>query len=296
MLKKTKNKMKLPSVQLIGFTVLALTVTGFLAGAKPAIQQEVLVGICAECHEDVCADFKLVRHAAIKTDTWVDQARQEETICINCHGDPTEHLEVGGGPDTIFTFKETMDAQAKTDKCLNCHTRTRGRFFASPHGKAAMDCTNCHDELMKATAQKKSSTKICVSCHEDVLAKFNLNERHRLQEGILDCTTCHDQHAPSARGRLGGFKHQECLKCHTDKGGPYLYEHGASRIEGCSACHEVHGSPNRHLLTHQSTSDLCFSCHTFAPDWHSRFGSTTTNCSICHATIHGSNLSKLFLK
>jgi predicted CXXCH cytochrome family protein len=86
------------------------------------------------------------------------------------------------------------------------------------------------------------------------------------------------------------------LQCHTDKSGPYLFEHGASRIEGCTACHEVHGSPNRHMLTQQSISDLCFSCHTHAVSWHSRFNSTSTNCTVCHSTIHGSNLSKIFLK
>jgi predicted CXXCH cytochrome family protein len=112
----------------------------------------------------------------------------------------------------------------------------------------------------------------------------------------LECTTCHDQHSPATGQRLGGFKHESCLKCHTDKGGPFLYEHGASRIEGCRACHEVHGSPNKHMLTHQSVSDLCFSCHVMAPSFHARFDSYSTNCTVCHATVHGSNLSKIFLK
>jgi DmsE family decaheme c-type cytochrome len=159
-----------------------------------------------------------------------------------------------------------------------------------------MDCTNCHDQLMKKSVVRESPTAICSSCHEDVLARFDLNERHRLQEGILECTSCHDPHAPAARERLGGFKHESCLRCHTDKGGPYFYEHEASRLEGCNACHEVHGTPNRHLLTHQSASDLCFSCHTRAVSWHSRFTSESTNCTVCHSTIHGSNLSKRFLK
>ena len=295
MVTKTEKKMKLPFFETIGFIVLVIFASGFLSSAKPATQ-EIEVGICAECHEDVCADFKLVRHGEIKEKRWTDIAHQAETICANCHGDPTKHLEAGGGPDTIFTFKETSLAQAKAQKCLNCHSGTRARFLASPHGKASMDCTYCHDELMKRSIVRKSPIEICSSCHEDVTAKFQLNERHRLQEGILGCTSCHDQHAPSARERLGGFKHESCLKCHTDKGGPYLYEHGASRIEGCTGCHEVHGTPNRHMLTHQSTSDLCFSCHVGAPSFHSRFDSRTTNCTVCHSTIHGSNLSKIFLK
>lgn len=292
---KMKKTMKLPFVQAMGFIGLAILVAGLLSGAKPA-NQETGMGICAECHEDTCTDFKLVRHAEIERARWTEVAHREEVICANCHGDLTKHLEEGGGSDTIFSFIRTMDAQAKTQKCLNCHSGTRARFFASPHGRSAMTCINCHDQLMKTTTVKKSPTQVCISCHEDILAQFQLNERHRLQEGILGCTDCHDQHAPSARTRLGGFKHQACMKCHTDKGGPFLFEHGASRIEGCTACHEVHGTPNRHMLTHQSTSDLCFSCHTSAVSWHSRFDSTSTNCTVCHSTIHGSNLSKIFLK
>ena len=30
---------------------------------------------------------------------------------------------------------------------------------------------------------------------------------------------------------------------------------------GCAACHEVHGSPNRHLLRHQTQVNLCYECH-----------------------------------
>jgi len=267
-----------------------------LIGAAKSPPQEKDFGICTDCHKEVCTDFKLLRHANIEIGTWTSMAKQAETLCANCHGDPTKHLEEGGGRGTIFAFKKTDDVQAKAQKCLNCHGETRTRFFSSPHGKAAMDCTNCHSELMKGPLEKKDPSQVCISCHEDIAAQFELNERHRLEEGILGCTTCHDQHAPDTKERLGGFKHESCLRCHTDKGGPFLYEHGASRIEGCTACHEVHGTPNKHMMTHQSVSDLCFSCHVAAPAWHSGFSSEATNCAVCHSTIHGSNLSKIFLK
>lgn len=242
---------------------------------------------CMECHEDMQKSYELSAHAATE--------KQDLTItgCEACHGPGSDHVDEGGGPN-IFAFKSTDMPLEKSKKCLNCHTRSNPRFMASPHGKASLDCTTCHSVHEENT--KASPTKSCYSCHEDVFSEFQLNERHRLQEGILDCASCHNPHEPATRERLGGFKHQSCLKCHTDKGGPYLYEHGASRIEGCSSCHEVHGTPNRHMLTHQSTSDLCFSCHTAAVSWHSRFDSSTTNCTVCHATIHGSNLSKIFLK
>jgi hypothetical protein len=50
------------------------------------------------------------------------------------------------------------------------------------------------------------------------------------------------------------------------------------------------------MLTHQNSADLCISCHTLVPSWHSRFASGDANCVSCHSTIHGSNLSNIFLK
>ena len=139
-------------------------------------------------------------------------------------------------------------------------------------------------------------SKMCLSCHEDVYAEFKLNEKHKLQEGVLECTSCHDPHGPMVGKNLSVVKNETCAKCHRDKDGPFIYEHEASVIEGCTTCHVPHGSPNRHLLNTQNVVQLCFSCHTAAPSWHSRFATGGGNCVSCHSTIHGSNLDKIFLK
>ena len=269
----------------VGTIILAVFLSSPTLNAEtPAFQEETSASVCAECHDDIAHDIQAQPHAG--------------NNCIACHGDAEMHMEEGGGPN-IFAFGTEESINDKAARCLNCHSKTTGKYFASSHGKSALDCTTCHiihQERAKPALLKTSAANNCLTCHQDVFAQFQLNERHRLQEGILSCATCHDPHEPSSMGRLGGFKHESCLKCHTDKGGPFLYEHGASRIEGCTACHEVHGSPNKHMLTHQSVSDLCFSCHSMAPSFHARFDSYSTNCTVCHATVHGSNLSKIFLK
>jgi DmsE family decaheme c-type cytochrome len=146
-------------------------------------------------------------------------------------------------------------------------------------------------------------SRVCTDCHADVLTEFAFNERHRVGEGALECTSCHDPHAASSRSLLGGFKQQQCLACHTDKGGPFVFEHPASRGEGCTACHSSHGSPNRHMLAHQRVGELCFTCHAATPQFHSgfapagppRFG-LDTQCTTCHSTLHGSNFDPFFLR
>lgn len=283
MRRRNEKLFKSPFLKSIGFLALAVCVTAFLTAARPA-NQEADVETCTECHDSLASTFPSNPHSAMQS-------------CTACHGDADKHMDEGGGPN-IFAFKPEDAANEKSQKCITCHTKSNTRFLASPHGKAAMDCTTCHSihANPKPSLLKAGATKSCLMCHEDIYSQFQLNERHRLQEGTLGCTTCHNPHEPGVKERLGGFKQQTCLQCHTDKSGPYLFEHGASRIEGCTACHEVHGSPNRHMLTLQSISDLCFSCHTHAVSWHSRFDSMSTNCTVCHSTIHGSNLSKIFLK
>jgi DmsE family decaheme c-type cytochrome len=173
------------------------------------------------------------------------------------------------------------------------------RFALSPHAQSALDCTTCHTihaEKSYPRLLKSDVGTMCSTCHEDVYARFRLNERHRLLEGVMSCVSCHNPHEPSERGRLGGFKQQMCLECHRDKGGPFFYEHQASLIEGCTICHEVHGSPNRYLLVQQSVADLCSSCHAAEPAGHASFTSPGTDCVTCHTAIHGSNLDRTLLK
>jgi DmsE family decaheme c-type cytochrome len=284
---KSRVKKKWPLARCLGLLGLAVIVIGFL-GFLPskAIAEEgkdtPKMEACAECHEDMAAAFKGSRHG-------------KGASCTCCHGDAAKHLE-SGEAGTIFAFKATDTALKKSKHCLACHQNAAGQYFASAHARAAMDCTKCHTVHKKGHSMATLKTKMCASCHQEVVAQFKLNERHRLQEGILDCTTCHDVHGPAIREQLAGFKHEACFKCHRDKSGPFIYEHQASRIEGCTACHEVHGSPNRHMLAHQNSADLCISCHTLTPSWHSRFASGDANCVSCHSTIHGSNLSNIFLK
>jgi DmsE family decaheme c-type cytochrome len=135
-----------------------------------------------------------------------------------------------------------------------------------------------------------------------VRASFLLTERHPVEQGGVDCTDCHNPHAPAQRRLLGGFKQDDCLRCHSEFRGPWFFEHQAVAVEGCMACHAPHGSVNRHLLTYQRVGDLCLQCHPSQPFFHVAVdgaGDRTTginDCTRCHTQIHGSNNDALFLR
>jgi DmsE family decaheme c-type cytochrome len=284
------------------FSILGIAVLLFLLPAMSETQtQESEMSketqVCSACHEDLVEAFTLNPHAVLDSKDLAQKAGAESS-CVSCHGDPAEHLK-SPGQGTIFAFKAEDLIAEKTQKCQTCHKDSNPRFFLSPHAKTGMDCTSCHNVHSGNPARSQLSTdnvsETCRDCHLEAFAKFYLNERHRLQEGILECTSCHNPHEPSTRTRLAGFKQAECFECHTDKQGPFVFEHGSVLIEGCTSCHQPHGSVNRHMLTFQKVGNLCYSCHVAVPSFHSRF-TAETYCTDCHSTIHGSNLSPVFLE
>jgi DmsE family decaheme c-type cytochrome len=275
---------------------------GTMASADPEV--------CAGCHEDQVTALAHSPHSALDTKKLAAKAHADSS-CAACHGDSAAHLEAGGGLGTMFGFGADKLASVKSEKCLTCHADTHPGFLASPHAAAGIDCTTCHSihgadknspALLKLRVPAPTgmrelgeNSKLCYSCHGDIFTQFNFNEHHRLQEGILECTSCHNPHAAAPRTELGGFKQEACIKCHADKGGPFVFEHGSVIVEGCVACHSPHGSPNRHLLNFQKTAELCYSCHNMPPSFHSRF-TLETQCTNCHSSIHGSNFDAFFLK
>ena len=289
-----------------GIGLVILVVITQVPAASPTVkpQEDGYVGStrCMECHLDSYESYRLSPHAVTET----DPDRWSPSACERCHGPGETHVASEGEPGTIFTWTDpSRTADEKSSRCLDCHAEHADSlsFLFGDHLSSGVGCASCHaahpESVDEATSVAQS---VCLECHRELEAFLQLNERHRVSEGMVACTDCHQPHRPSPRLDLGGFRHEVCLNCHTDKQGPFVFEHLSQSVEGCSTCHAVHGSVNRHLLSFQSTADLCYSCHVEVPGFHKGAPSTpirfdqTSVCTNCHSQIHGSNLDPAFLR
>ncbi len=256
---------------------------------------------CGACHSQVADALLSSPHGS----------SPGSVSCINCHSNGQEHIAApGAGKMERF---ESMPAGKQNSVCSSCHVKSHGPE-TNGHTLAGIKCTNCHTihahraettgtNKRAELSSKESGSAVCIECHQAQFTQFEFNERHRLTEGALTCISCHDPHSPGQGLLSAGLVQSPCEKCHSSVSGPFVFEHTASRLEGCTACHEPHGSQNRHMLKHQQVGALCYSCHAQVPQFHAGFApgaaprfNERTVCTNCHVAIHGSNLDRLFLR
>jgi DmsE family decaheme c-type cytochrome len=231
--------------------------------------------------------------------------------CESCHGPGSTAIakieetrakfgEAGNRCDAnqLIPLKK-LPPQAQSLICLKCHsaasTPALAHWNSSVHALNDVSCISCHS-LHHDSRQKVSHetmAELCYSCHQDVKAQFALFSHHPVRERKMNCFDCHDPHGSAQPRMLKGVTQKDtCGRCHGDKTGPFVYEHG-DVTETCTNCHIPHGSVNRRLLT-AAMPFLCIQCHN--PGHRAVISSVpavknlyANRCTDCHTTIHGSD-------
>jgi DmsE family decaheme c-type cytochrome len=147
---------------------------------------------------------------------------------------------------------------------------------------------------------------LCLSCHNETKSQFTQPFHHKVLEGAMKCSDCHNPHGgfELKQARLAVGADAACIKCHSDKQGPFVFEHAPLKVEGCAICHSPHGSSNPRLLKRNNVNQLCLECHSNAheigapntPSFHNQATARFQNCTTCHAKIHGSNSHNLYFR
>jgi DmsE family decaheme c-type cytochrome len=260
---------------------------------------------CKSCHEAETKSYDKGPHWKTALDK--HHGPQWEG-CEACHGPGKAHAE-SADPDKILRLT-SMSREESSKRCLGCHEfgQEHANFLRSEHLKNNVGCVDCHSihaPKVEARLLRASQPQLCYSCHLDVKPEFSKPFHHRVNEGLITCANCHNPHGGFLTHQLRSTNAQDqlCFNCHTDKAGPFAFEHLVVKTEGCVACHSPHGSSNPRLLRRSNVNLLCLECHTFSvdttapgiPSFHNQ-AQKYQACTMCHVAIHGSNSDHDFFK
>lgn len=207
--------------------------------------------LCLMCHEPFNKD---------KSNVHDPVANDDCTSCHNPHGSKAKYMLI---------------SDVESDTCFQCHDndKTVKKFVHGP--VAAGQCVTCHDPHASNNKYqlKKKSPELCLGCHTE--KSNSMTAAHKHQPVIEDCTICHDPHNSDYEMFLKKDMKDLCFDCHKKLGErvrTMKYVHAPVAQNGCSACHDVHGSENPYILFEyfpktfyndyqKGLYKLCFECH-----------------------------------
>ena len=266
---------------------------------------------CKDCHEAQTKNFAHTVHAKLSAArTWKDKV----TGCETCHGPGKAH--VAEGDPTKIKNPAKMKAGEVSATCQSCHSQVNehATWRGSKHESAGLSCVSCHNSHdaqvavnpahLLANAQtttkmlrKRTEAETCYQCHGEMRkSQFQRSThlfRNEDRENRVSCSDCHEPHGSiGPRMMRTASINETCYTCHSEKRGPFLWEHSPSR-ENCLTCHKAHGSNNTNLLVARAPM-LCQQCH--IQGRHQTVPSNTKSafmmgrsCVSCHSQVHGSN-------
>jgi len=270
---------------------------------------------CQGCHDEIFSAFEKSPHHTVST---AAKYKFEGKACESCHGPGSKHAE-STSPADIKNPARLKPAEADRI-CLNCHLNqpTHVGRIDSSHAKNQVACISCHSVHAHGpeglVARKAADiNKQCATCHPAVWASFQQPFHHRLPEGAMSCVDCHNPHGSFLPAGVQTYQSNEpgCFKCHSDKMGPFTFEHPVMRTDGCTACHMPHGTNNPRLLTRADVRFVCLECHanlalpasapgtplgTTPPSLHDLRSPQYRNCTVCHQKVHGSYVDRGLLR
>ena len=268
--------------------------------APPAADAFVGDDTCVACHETEGKRLSTTLHG--RAQNVRTPSGNKNQACETCHGPGKEHSESGDKAKIrVFPAMAPRDASAV---CTTCHNKgAHAQWKGSMHDARNLSCVTCHSvhspKAEHAQLKEASVTDTCVACHKTQVAKQQRFGHMPLREGKMECSSCHNPHGSTNLKmlKIGNFVNETCVSCHTEKRGPFLWDHAPVR-EACNTCHDPHGSNNERMLVAKLPM-MCQRCHIGTKHPSTIYDASQVakgssriigrGCVNCHSQIHGSN-------
>lgn len=277
--------------------------TPVVAGAEYVGQET-----CLQCHPAQGNQFAHTRHARAFREN--PKNALEARVCEACHGPGSLHAQDPLNRQALIGFTKAWGTPVAVQNatCLGCHSGgERLHWQASLHSLNKVACSDCHNPMARQSEtgllSRINVNQVCEGCHVQQRNEFRRRSHMPLPEGKMTCNDCHNPHGSASRPMLRATSINElCFTCHTEKRGPFLWEHAPVR-ENCANCHTPHGSNQDKLLV-TARPFLCQQCHGQANNHAASLynqsqsvggGGTPSarvlgrSCQNCHVQVHGSN-------
>jgi DmsE family decaheme c-type cytochrome len=265
-------------------------------GSALAQERESVTENCRACHEDNLSLSDRTYHGTVEED------------CVSCHPGAQEHMEGQmEGENSPGPSIENLATEEANAICLSCHeTSHNPAWEGSAHQRRGLKCIDCHAVHSFKSERNQLKTDVasetCTSCHPAIRAMGLRTSHHPVREGLMGCESCHNPHDGSRPKMIrADWTNELCYQCHTEKRGPFLWEHGPVR-ENCLNCHNPHGSNHEKLLVAKQPY-LCQRCHLNTRHPGTLYDGTNAGttvaaasnraiehaCKNCHQFVHGGN-------
>jgi len=262
------------------------------SSASKKLLKKLPPGLCIDCH--AADDLKKAHPVSV-----------DKSNCLACHaphGSAQKQMMAGSVLHPPFAEKSCDACHAKGvaarrsrkkgggELCLACHDLGEPPAGGSLHGAVQTGlCTGCHDPHMSDRPKllKKDGPSLCTGCHAPIAALLAGASVH--PPATEDCTGCHAPHQSAGAKLLSDSVPALCLNCHDAGDKPLRGKHLDADFSklACLACHNPHGSNEKHLLAAGSVhppfgEGSCDSCH--ADSKSTAFNEKKKNdiCAACH--------------
>ena len=233
------------------------------ASTEPGQSEYVGAETCKTCHEDMFKNFENTPHFV----TTLENKRGPEWHgCEACHGPGKGTWRAAATrpkflPSRTPRRKSPARAAWAATATAKSTATSRGRRTCRTTWAASTVTRRIMPKNANFDERKAAAALLRMPSGSQTAVQSALSSSGERRHGAVQRLPQSARRVPDPA--VAGYGRQDtvCFKCHSEKAGPFVYEHQAVKTEGCVSCHTPHGSANPRLLKRSQVNLVCLECH-----------------------------------